>query len=231
MRFPACLIMKGGEDPMLKIRSLWHKARANWRQILPIALLAVILGGYVLGVVSTAMDPRIEGVSYFPWDALRSLFSTAGQKVLTLLAGAGLLIWLFVTMRNARYAGLQKDDRNFYMSDKGVYGTASFMDNARMMRCLDVRAESDCQNAEGDIVGIKDGMVLSLPRRSMLNRNVSVYGSSGSMKSRAVIRNQIIGAARRGESLIITGATRSPLKRRRAGRYSRPGELVFQGVE
>ena len=37
-----------------------------------------------------------------------------------------------------------------------------------------------------------------------MNKNVAVFGASGSMKSRAYVRNYIFQAARRGESLVIT---------------------------
>lgn len=189
---------------MEKLKRLWYKTRAHWQRVLTIALCSFLFGGYVLGVLSTGLNPAFAGISYLPWDAYGSLFSRSGQQLIVLIVGAGLLIWLFVSVRAAKYASLEKDGRNFYMSDKGTYGTARFMNEGRMRNCFDVRPESDCHNAEGDIIGIKDGYVISLPRRSMLNHNVSVYGSSGSMKSRAVIRNQIIGSMRRGESMLIT---------------------------
>ena len=37
-----------------------------------------------------------------------------------------------------------------------------------------------------------------------MNRNIAVYGASGSMKSRAFARNMIFQCVARGESLIIT---------------------------
>jgi len=43
-----------------------------------------------------------------------------------------------------------------------------------------------------------------LPERTRMNRNVAVYGASGSMKSRAYVRNAVFQSVAREESLIIT---------------------------
>jgi len=45
---------------------------------------------------------------------------------------------------------------------------------------------------------------LILPSGTIHNRNVAVYGASGSMKSRAYVRNNILQAVMSGESVIVT---------------------------
>jgi type IV secretion system protein VirD4 len=69
-----------------------------------------------------------------------------------------------------------------------------------VLECVDVR------KTEGTILGLKGKKAVCLPVDTMLNRNIAVYGASGSMKSRAFVRNMILQAVRRGggESLIIT---------------------------
>ena len=64
--------------------------------------------------------------------------------------------------------------------------------------------ERKCHEAQGDIIGVKNGLVLSRPADSRHNKHMAVIGASGSMKSRAIVRNKIIGCKRRGESMVIT---------------------------
>lgn len=58
--------------------------------------------------------------------------------------------------------------------------------------------------AEGIILGEKDGKAICLPVDTRLNRHITICGSSGTMKSRAVIRPALFNIIRRGESTIIT---------------------------
>ena len=58
--------------------------------------------------------------------------------------------------------------------------------------------------SRGVILGKLDGKAVCLPERTRMNRNVAVFGASGSMKSRAYARNVVFQCVKRGESLIIT---------------------------
>lgn len=49
-----------------------------------------------------------------------------------------------------------------------------------------------------------DGQVLTLPKDTRLNANLAVCGSSGTGKSRAISRNLVLQAVKRGESVILT---------------------------
>ena len=49
-----------------------------------------------------------------------------------------------------------------------------------------------------------NGKAVCLPKNTRMNRNIAVYGASGSMKSRAFARNMIFQCVARGASLIIT---------------------------
>lgn len=159
---------------------------------------------YTLGVLSTGVDKTEAGFCLNPFVAIPTLFSPSGQALITLLALIPLLLWAVIKTRNAKYAGMERDDRNFWISNKGTYGTAEFMDNYRMEKKFHCVPEKRIQEAQGDVLGIKNGLVLSRPANSYHNRNLAAFGSSGSMKSRAIVRNKIIGCKRRGESMILT---------------------------
>ena len=53
-------------------------------------------------------------------------------------------------------------------------------------------------------MGEYKGKTVCLPKETKLNRNIAVFGASGTMKSRAVIRNALFQALRRGESVVVT---------------------------
>lgn len=93
-------------------------------------------------------------------------------------------------------------ERNLIYSDKGTYGTAGFMTQREMEGVLDI--VSDVRKTDGIILGEVDGKILALPRESRMNRNIAVYGASGSMKSRTFCRNAIFQSVKRGDSIICT---------------------------
>ena len=92
-------------------------------------------------------------------------------------------------------------ERNFIYSRKGTYGTAGFMDEKEAREIFDLT--SDLKKHTGTIFGILGGRYVCMPKDSMFNRNVAVYGASGSMKTRAYCINRILQSAAQGESLVI----------------------------
>lgn len=93
-------------------------------------------------------------------------------------------------------------DRNLVYSDKGTYGTSGFMTDAEMHQVLEL--SGDVTHNRGIILGKLYGKAVCLPEKTHMNRNVAVFGASGSMKSRAYARNVVFQSVARGESLIIT---------------------------
>ena len=98
--------------------------------------------------------------------------------------------------------GTYDKERNLTYSDKGTYGTSGFMDDVEMLQVLEL--VSDITKSRGVILGLLYGKAVCLPENTRMNRNVAVFGASGSMKSRAYARNVVFQCVARGESLIIT---------------------------
>jgi len=92
-------------------------------------------------------------------------------------------------------------DRNFEYSSRGTYGTSGFMSEKEMHNVFEVDSVA---NNKGILLGSYKNKPIFLPEETFMNKNVAVFGASGSMKSRAYVRNYIFQAARRGESLVIT---------------------------
>ena len=58
--------------------------------------------------------------------------------------------------------------------------------------------------AQGTILGELNGQAVCLPVDTKLNRHLLIFGASGTMKSRAVIRPYLIQSVKRQESVIVT---------------------------
>ena len=98
--------------------------------------------------------------------------------------------------------GVTDSDRNLTVSNSGSYGTASFMSSKEASACFEV---TSAKRTSQDILGmLSDGQVLTLPKDTRLNANLAVCGSSGTGKSRAISRNLVLQAVKRGESVILT---------------------------
>ena len=113
----------------------------------------------------------------------------------------GLLVFMVMRM-GLGSKGTYDNERNLTYSDKGTYGTSGFMTAAEMREVLELVA--DVSKSRGVILGRLNGKAVCLPEKTRMNRNVAVFGASGSMKSRAYARNVVFQCVMRGESLIIT---------------------------
>lgn len=113
----------------------------------------------------------------------------------------GLLIFIVMRMGWGN-KGTYDKERNLTYSDKGTYGTSGFMDDVEMLQVLEL--VSDITKSRGVILGLLYGKAVCLPENTRMNRNVAVFGASGSMKSRAYARSVVFQCVARGESLIIT---------------------------
>lgn len=66
------------------------------------------------------------------------------------------------------------------------------------------RPERAMRDHDNTILGEYNGKAVCMPEDTRLNRHIAVFGASGTMKSRAIIRNALFQALRRSESVIVT---------------------------
>ncbi|MGN0172318.1 MAG: VirD4-like conjugal transfer protein, CD1115 family [Acutalibacteraceae bacterium] len=141
---------------------------------------------------------------------IRSCFEaifTMPYGIIGILICVGVLALLIVMVMRMGYSetGEYDKDRNFIYSRKGTYGTSGFMSEKEAEEIFDITP--NIKTHTGTIFGMLDGKFICMPNDSMLNRNVAVYGASGSMKTRAYCINRILQAAHgpegQRESLII----------------------------
>ena len=140
--------------------------------------------------------------SFSPVECFSAIF-TFPYGIVGILICVGVLVLLLVMVMRMGYSetGEYDKERNFTYSRKGTYGTAGFMDGKEAGEIFDLT--SDLKKHNGTIFGMLGGRYVCMPQESMFNRNVAVYGASGSMKTRAYCINRILQSAAQGESLII----------------------------
>lgn len=139
-------------------------------------------------------------VDWNPFACYRFAFSGAGLKGVGFLILAGAGVFAYVKLHD-RFSSKDYDPRGFTRSKDGTYGTASWMDEKEMREILEVKPP---EQADGIILGEKDGKAVCLPKNTRLNRHIAVFGASGTMKSRGVIRPALFTILKRNESAVIT---------------------------
>ena len=104
-----------------------------------------------------------------------------------------------VKVKNARAVGILMTGTEIFMA----YNTENHVMKWDYKSELDMKAVIS-RFTHGTILGQLDGKVVYVPEKSRMNRNIAVYGASGSMKPRAFARNMVLQCVKRGESLIVT---------------------------
>ena len=177
--------------------------------LLPVVFAVLYGGGYIAQFIRNYKEWELAGgigSPVFPTFDPAACF-TALTTMPYGLMGVGLCIVLlalliFSVMHMGEDDGETRDrERNLSYSSKGTYGTAGFMSESEMGEVLEL---CDPRKTDGTILGKLNGKAVCLPLKSRMNRNIAVFGASGSMKSRAFARNMIFQTVRRGESLVIT---------------------------
>lgn len=165
-------------------------------------MLGQLLSNYAEWTENGGMSgqAQMRPVDWNPLTAFGYAFTRSGLQALLgiLLLGGG--IFAIVKLHD-KFDGKERDPRGFAKSKSGVYGTAAWMSEGEIKGLLEV---SPIEQAEGTILGEYKGKTVCLPKETKLNRNIAVFGASGTMKSRAVIRNALFQALRRGESVVVT---------------------------
>lgn len=166
-------------------------------------LVSQLLTEYQLWLASGGMQgqSQIGNIQFGAFSCWRHAFTLSGLKytgLVVLLSGS---IYAFIRLHD-RFGSRDFDDRNFARSQRGTYGTAGWMGEKELRAVLEVASP---QKARGIILGQNErGSVICLPEDTRLNKHVAVFGASGTMKSRGVIRPALFQSIRRGESVVVT---------------------------
>ncbi len=135
-----------------------------------------------------------------PVVCIPNAFGASGRKPTLTIMGIGAALFLYAKLHNIFGKG-EYDERNFKRAKEGTYGTASWMSGREMKKVLEVTSP---EAAMGTILGEKNGKVICLPHDTRLNKHLFVCGSTGTGKSRAIVRNLLFQSIKRGESVVLT---------------------------
>jgi len=149
------------------------------------------------GMLGNAVMPAID-FGFF--HCTRIMFTPDGMKGAAFIGVTSIAI-VAVYMLHNRFDTGKSDERNFRRSARGTYGTAGWMEPKDMKEVLEVTTP---EKARGTILGEKNGKVLCLPENTHLAKHIAVFGATGTMKSRAFVRNLLFQAIKRGESVVCT---------------------------
>lgn len=165
-------------------------------------IISQFISNYSLWMKSDGMNGQtvMKPIDWNPLEAIPLSFTVNGIK-----AGFGIIftcgaVFAYIKLHD-KFDSKEYDPRGFTKSKSGIYGTASWMSEKEMNNILEV---SSVERAEGTILGEHKGKVVCMPKDTRLNRHIAIFGTSGTMKSRAIIRNSLFQAIKRSESVIIT---------------------------
>ncbi|MCB5873918.1 type IV secretory system conjugative DNA transfer family protein [Blautia producta] len=144
-------------------------------------------------IPSMQPDACLRALTWYPYNI---------YGILICLVAFALFLFLFLRMGYDHNGSVPDKERNLSYSAKGTYGTSGFMTSTEMHQVL--KLFDDVSKTKGIILGKMGNKAVCLPEKTRMNRNVAVYGASGSMKSRAYVRNAVFQCVTRGESLILT---------------------------
>lgn len=165
-------------------------------------MLSQLLSNYANWMSGGGMSGQatMKPVNWNPVVCFPRAFTPDGVKGMLGILAIGGAIFAYIKLHD-RFDGKEYDPRGFTKSKTGIYGTASWMTEKEMKEVLEV---APIDKAEGTILGEYKGKAVCMPKDTRLNRHIAVFGASGTMKSRAIIRNMLFQALQRGESVIIT---------------------------
>ena len=165
-------------------------------------LLSQVLTNYTQWMDSGGMwgQAQIEAADWNPLTCFVNAFNWNGIKSILLITVAGAAIVIYLKVHD-KFSGTEYDPRGFTKSKTGIYGTANWMSDKELKSVLEL---TTAEKATGMILGERKGQLVCLPENTRLNRHCAIFGASGTMKSRAVVRNTLFSAIRRGESVLIS---------------------------
>lgn len=165
--------------------------------------ISQILSGYAAwrasgGIPGSGTSPPLPSLS--PAACMKALLNLPyGPCGLFLCSSVAGMLALYHKLSAG--SGEYDTDRNFSYATCGTYGTSGWMTRQELHGVLEL--VHDLRGHTGTILGMLDSETICVPENSRLNRNIAVYGVSGSMKTRSYCLNRILQGVATGESLVI----------------------------
>ena len=149
------------------------------------------------GITSQTQMQRVNTDVIF---CLSQVLTGNGRKGVLIVFAVIVGVFIYVIF-HLKFDKKEDDPRGFSVSKSGIYGTAAWMGKDEMEDVLEI---APIHGACGTILGEYGGKAVCMPEDTRLNRHIAILGASGTMKSRAIIRNALFQMLKRGESVVVT---------------------------
>ena len=130
---------------------------------------------------------------------IAATFSETGLKGILALLGIVVIVVLLNINKIEKWC--KRNKRGFVRSKSNSHGSANEISSNEIKENFEV---STIKEAKGIILGETKDKLVCLPRDKQGNKNIAVVGSSGTGKSRAIIRNALFQMIINDESVILT---------------------------
>lgn len=130
---------------------------------------------------------------------IAATFSETGLKGILALLGIVVIVVLLNINKIEKWC--KRNKRGFVRSKSNSHGSANEISSNEIKENFEV---STIKEAKGIILGETNDKLVCLPRDKQGNKNIAVVGSSGTGKSRAIIRNALFQMIINDESVILT---------------------------
>lgn len=176
---------------------------------LPLSLyFGGVFGQLLDGKGALSYTPGVENSAHIDFDILKSIQYWRESPVSFLLGTCVAILVInilaYYIKLSAKQTGTDDEDRNFTYADSDAYGTSRWMNEEEKKSVLNSYSSP---NETDEIILGKDsltGKILTMPNETTLNPHKCIIGGSGSGKSAAVVRNDVLQNIKRGVSMVFT---------------------------
>ncbi|WP_234121503.1 VirD4-like conjugal transfer protein, CD1115 family [Clostridium hydrogenum] len=131
---------------------------------------------------------------------LKSNYSILKGFIIAFIVTTIIFVILLFILKSMEFGNRQKGIN--YLKEDGTQGTANWMTKDEIKKVISVGSEKGLVFGSVNDIG-KDRMV-TLPGDTFFNKNIAVFGASGSMKSRSFVRPNVMQISEMGQSMILT---------------------------
>lgn len=192
-----------------KMEDTYQKYKTELPKLVGLALIILYCYGMIVrfitgGIQNTFEDTDQPLFTLNPFSNILAAISPKGVGLVLLIA-----FLVFVFSKRGRhilsgYKSVFDRERNIEILPEGTHGTSGWMDKAALHQRLEV---GNIRQIASPIMGklSENGTdnYVGVPETQGMSRNIMVYGSPGTGKSRGFVMPFIMQAVKRGESLVI----------------------------
>ena len=192
-----------------KMENTYQKHKTELPKLVGLALIILYFYGMIVRFITGGIQNTFGGTDQplFTLNPFSNILAAISPKGIGLVLLIAFLVFVFSKRGRhilSGYKSVFDRERNIEILPEGTHGTSGWMDKAALHRRLEV---GNIRQIASPIMGklSKNGTdnYVGIPETQGMSRNIMVYGSPGTGKSRGFVMPFIMQAVKRGESLVI----------------------------